>query len=780
MAPIPEMTEEEFRQMIAAGGSSGNRPSGAGEMSEEEFAKMVAGGQATEEPVTQDTLTEIHKPWYSPITEGVSGIVPQIGQNMAGLLRTIGSPVKTAEALFERSNALDMQPSVGGPFGYLAKEVLARPGLTQLATGAGLGTAGLIAGTAGGHPFLGASAGGTLGTELGNQINQLTGTTPDTPIREDLTRFISSLGADAVTAQAMGKAGGAALIPERRAIDRAARETTFGAKLMTPKGTTGNHTILSEKMARYRNKIIELNPFKGIEINDPNAFGKVQQQAQGIKSNLIEQKANLLQQADDAGEAIRLSTYDIDAAVEALRSEGRSIPDGAVEFAKDKIIRELNANPSIRKAWETRPEDAGNTLYQTRSEFEQNSMIPGNIEGNYRSFTPTEAQEYMRRKIDDELAILKEYDTTQQAKGIVGDLSAFKQNAAEKAGLNLLRDTLEQKLHDTVPGLMGVNDGISAMIELDGQLRSAQAGLAGSELVLPGQGLPAAAQGLKPGIIGRTMDAIIPTGIRNQMKVGSQTGNTQNMQAQMLGPIQDIIARNTPGASSPARDIISRIGGAIKQIPGRANALSNSLGGDAVTGAAMYNLMPRDQTVVQQANLTPDQVPQLFGDKPQAPMQFQRDSNVIRQMPEQFAATVQQAAFETLLKQTGSPDVASSVAHRMSREALQIAASPSDAERAEGIAAIAKTLPQAFLPGEYPDEMDGTVVQPTSKLQLEDNAKAKLQAGQVDSITYAKQKQEAFKSGPSRIIIRKSGQLTPAQPASNPNAVMMQANTPNY
>lgn len=719
MAPIPEMTEEEFQKMVAAGaGASG--ASGDSEMSEEQFAQLVAGEEVTEAPVSEDTLTATEKPWYSPVTEGVSGIPAKIGQNLAGLIGVLGSPVKTAQALLEPSNALDHLPTPGGPFGVLTKEIMRRPNLVRTGGAAVLGAAGLAGGTAIGHPFLGAAAGGSAGDFLASQANQMLGTTPDTPIRADLTDLVSSFGADAAMGGVLGKVTGRALSPERQAADRAARETTLGAKLITPKGTTGNHTILAEKMAKHREKIIQLNPFRGVNIADPNAFPKIIGQAKVIKEGLNAQKAALLREADQTGATVRLGTADIDQVVAELRGDGINITDNSVRFAKDKLVHELNTSPHVKMQYEaaTYQPDSGFTPFQTRSEFQGNTALAGDLPDNYKSLTPTEAQEYIRRNVDDRLNELKKFDTSRNATEII-DKSEKARRAAEEGGLDLIREAMDRKIREVAPGVEDINDGISAMIDLDDQLRMASAGVAGSEVVLPGQGLPAAAQELKPGLIGRTLDALIPTSIRNRMKIGTQTDATQNMQAQMLGPIQEIIRRNTPGG-------LNR----MERFTSGANGLTQLLGGDAATGMMMYNVLPRNSVVLQQD-------------------------------PQQAARVLSNEAYKQALKMTGSEEAAASVAQRTGADAMKAASSGSPEEMKAFIGAASKALPGAFQPGEYPDEVDGTVYDPRSKMQMEDNAKLHLSQGTVDSIAYAKQKQEAWRNGPSKIVIHKDGQISP-------------------
>lgn len=706
--------------------------------------------RTTEEMAAQDALMAPPEKGFLETVSGAGAkMVPQALERIKALYP--GNWPGIAEALLRPGTNEDVLPGAStGPSTGLKfiNEVLKRPALTQAGGSLVGGAAGLA--LSGGNPvaaYTGAQGGG----ELMNQLNQsVLGTAPDVPWQEDKENLIAGAGVDALTAGALKPLASKALKGTRQKVQRAERPGELGALMGTPKGTTPLHEALSRRMTRQEAVLAkpDIDPLAGIDPSAPDAFAQVSKNILRKKEALKAEKNQILRSADSSAAPITLTPDDLDIEVRATNSAGYPVTDDAVAFAKTKL------GQITKQTGEWKPGG--------RSELVDNRLVGVSD----RQFTPTELAEEIRRQVIDEKKRLGLYDATTQARATVSQ-KELAQMQTQRQGLDLLEDMMNRKLNEAVPSqrLPEVNAGISALIDFEEQVGRANVSALGNETVPHGAGQPGKLADLRPGWFDRAVNTILPGG-KNRRATAGRTEASSDAQVQMIGPAQDVL-RMKRGDTSFA-----------EKLGMKASDIVGMFGNKNISGeGAISAIAP---AVMSPTTLTPDQVPQLFGDKPQAPMQFQRDSNVIRQMPEQFAATVQQAAFETLLKQTGSPEVASSVAHRMSREALQIAASPSDAERAEGIAAIAKTLPQAFLPGEYPDEMDGTVVQPTSKLQLEDNAKAKLQAGQVDSITYAKQKQEAFKSGPSRIIIRKSGQLTPAQPASNPNAVMMQANTPNY
>lgn len=620
-------------------------------------------------------------------------------------------------------------------------ELLKRPAATQAVGGIGGG----LVGTATMGPGVGTYVGAQIGAEGANQLGQLAGTQPDVPLREDMENLAAGGVVDAATAGIGKLAIGQGLKGIRDKSVRANRPGELGALVGTPKGTTPMHQVLAKRLERHEEVLArpDIDPLAGVDPADPRAFATVKQNILSRKETLRAKKAKILAEADSRNAQISLTPDDLDAEVRATNSAGYPVTEDAIAFAKSKL-RDIT-------------EQTGEWKSGMRSR-----LVDDRIVGvSERTFKPSELAEEIRRKVIDEKKRLGLYDTSFQAKATV-DRKDLAQMQTERQGLDLLEDMMNRKLNEGVGSteLPDVNAGISALIDFGEQIDRADVGALGAQTVPHGAGQPAKLADLRPGWFDRAVNTILPGG-RNNRATSGRTQASMDAQQQMLGPAQDVLRMKRGDTSF------------LEQQGIRADNVSKLLGGDAAVAAMGASAIP-------QTTLRPEQVPELLGSKPQAPIQFQRDSNVVRQMPQEFAMTVQQAAFEMLLQKTGSPEVAASVAERMSREALKIAASPSEEERAEGMAAIARTLPQVFRAGEYPDEMDGTVVESSSKLQLEDNAKSKLASGAVDSITYAKQKQEAFKAGPSRIIIRKSGQLAPERPQHQPNRVMMQSRTPEY
>lgn len=692
------------------------------ELSDDELEALpVIDETATSEDTLTDGGTGLG---LGTITRGLSRI-PKVGmERLRGFASMFADPAAAVSNLLavggEGKDVIDTGP-VQLPFPInavvpVANAILKRPAVTQTVGG----VTGALAGIPLGAP--GIVAGGTAGAEAANQLNQLLGTSPDTPIGEDLEKAIAGGALDAVGGAVLGGANKAAAIPTRRAAWRAERPgDTLSAKVGTPKGTTGQHTILSETMKDHADKIIELNPFKGIDPAAPNALSTVLENTARIKNRLNAEKAAALAKMDNslAGPMVRVGPDDVDSVVDAMRSEGINVTDGAIQFAKDKLINELGSSPLAKMQYEaaTAPANSKFQPFRTKREFADATEINSSTSRDYKNLSPSEAQEYIRRNIDDELNKLKAFDTSRGATELV-DPGVIAARQAEESGLKLLRRLMDEQIEIFVPEARELNRGISAMIDLEDQIRMGSAGVTGTEVVMPGQGVPAALQAAQPGFIRRALGSMLPDRITNRLATDRKTGQAMNMQQQMIRPVQEMIARRTGQLSGLDRALMAP------------DNISKLLGGDFAAGMMAIQLIPRSAEALQQD-------------------------------PQQAARVLSNEAYKQALKMTGSEEAAASVAQRAGADAMKAASSGSPEEMKAFIGAASKALPGAFQPGEYPDEVDGTVYDPRSKMQMEDNAKLHLSQGTVDSIAYAKQKQEAWRNGPSKIVIHKDGQISP-------------------
>lgn len=683
---------------------------------------------ATPAPVSEDTPTDEGTGLgLGTIGRGVMRMPEVLVDRLGGLMNAAGDIPGAVSSLFGKGQIpLGMPNPIGDlrnaptgvqALGNLLRDLVQRPGVVATAGGVG----GAVAG--GPLGWLTTALLGTSGAELGNQANQIFGTVADTPIGDDVEKAIAGGGIDTLGGVVLGAANSLAAKPTRSAAKRAARPgDTLSASFGAPKGTTGQHTILSETIKKHADKIIELNPFKGIDPTDPNALSKALNQASTIKERLNADKAALLAKMDDslAGPMVRVGPQDVDAIVGAMRKEGINVTDGAIRFAKDKLINELGDSALAKMQFEaaTAPANGKFQPFQTKTEFANATTINSSTARNYKNLSPSEAQEYIRRNIDDELNKLESFDTTRAATELVNE-SVLAARQAEESGLKLLRRVFDDKVGVVVPEVGEMNRGIFAMIDLEDQLRMASAGVTGAEVVLPGQGLPAAVQAAQPGFFRRTVGRMLPDRVSNRLATDFKTDKAMNMQAQMMSPVQEMIRRRTGQLSIPDK---------IMMAP---DAVSSLFGGDMAAGVSAIQYLPRSAEMLEQ-NIN------------------------------EAAPVIHKAAFEQGMKATnGNPDVAGAMASRMTNEFVKVMQRGSPDEKRAVTAAIAKMNPQAFVAGDYPDEVDGAVYEPASKEQLSKNARQHFSNRAVDAITYAKQQQEAYKEGPSRILIRKTGQVSP-------------------
>jgi len=682
--------------------------------------------QAEEPPTSEDTLTDGGTGLgLGTIGRGLAQIPEQFSQRLSALRELYDDPRAVAEKLFAvgGSGRDIINPNSPALPLRLANEILKRPALTETAGGIVGGLAGLPAMAAG--PVVGSGAIGAtsaIGAGIANQFNQLIETTPDTPIDKDIEDVIAGGVIDTALGGLTSAVAKPALAPARAALRDAKKKGIIGTKLGANNSTVARNLVLGEDLARAEPTITKLNPFKGVDPSDPNAFDAVLNNMQTLKERSIANKKALLQAADNQGVKIKISPNDVDSIVESLRSQNINVADDIVEFAKSKLTKDTK----VQGQWQP----------GMSSELRDNRLVGV----SQKSYSPTEAQEYIRRGVDDELSKIGFYDNQTYANLLLNP-SDMADMRLQTQGLNLVRRVMDKKLQDAMESIdsnaarmLGeANENISALIDYEPAVRMANASSAGALGVPHGAGYPGKLEA--GGKIGQALRAAEPNWLADTMR----SVTSAKMQEQMIGPIQRTISLRQGGSWRP--DI------KIEQLFG-------AVGGSAAGGQLAVQFLPRSAEALEQ-NIN------------------------------EAAPVIHKAAFEQGMKATnGNPDVAGAMASRMTNEFVKVMQRGSPDEKRAVTAAIAKMNPQAFVAGDYPDEVDGAVYEPASKEQLSKNARQHFSNRAVDAITYAKQQQEAYKEGPSRILIRKSGQVSPevleqAQSMQD-SAVFEEASSPDY